>query len=93
MAKINTEKSISANSNGIIISYGDANKHQYMKYETPTYVKKIQLEGTVKYQKIEEQIKLSLNKKICILKWYMALKLILMKRLQLCLNVIKSTLQ
>jgi len=63
MTRFNKEKTISCNSNGIIISYGDANKHQYMKYETPTYVKKIQLEGTVKYQKIEEQIKLSLKQK------------------------------
>ena len=50
----NQNKTISANSNGIVISYGDAKKHQFMKYETPTHVKKIQLEGTVKYQKIEE---------------------------------------
>lgn len=59
MAKINTEKTISANSNGIIISYGDANKHQFMRYQTPDHVKKIQLEGTVKYQKIEEEVKLT----------------------------------
>ena len=63
MARINTEKSISCNSNGIVISYGDANKHQYMQYETPAYVKKIQLEGTVKYQKIEEQVKLNPKQK------------------------------
>lgn len=55
----NQNKTISCNSNGIVISYGDANKHQFMKYETPVHTKKIQLEGTVKYQKIEEQIKLS----------------------------------
>lgn len=63
MARINTEKSISANSNGIVISYGDANKHQFMKYETPAHVKKIQLEGTVKYQKIEENVKLNPKQK------------------------------
>lgn len=63
MTKINTEKSISANSNGIIVSYGDANKHQFLKYETPAHVKKIQLEGTVKYQKIEEPVKLSPKQK------------------------------
>lgn len=53
MARNNQNKTISCNSNGIVISYGDANKHQFMKYETPAHVKKIQLEGTVKYQKIE----------------------------------------
>ena len=63
MTKINTEKSISANSNGIIISYGDAKKHQYMNYETPAHVRKIQLEGTVKYQKIEEDVKLTPKQK------------------------------
>ena len=63
MTKINTEKSISANSRGIIISYGDANKHQYMTYETPAHVKKIQLEGTVKYQRIEEDVKLTPKQK------------------------------
>jgi hypothetical protein len=63
MAKFNTEKCISANSNGIVISYGDANKHQYMSYQTPAHVKKIQLEGTVKYQKIEEEVKLSPKQK------------------------------
>jgi hypothetical protein len=65
MARINTEKTISANSNGIVISYGDANKHQFMRYErtTPAYVKKIQIEGTAKYQKIEEEVKLSPKQK------------------------------
>lgn len=63
MAKFNTEKSISANSNGIIVSYGDANKHQFMRYETPAHIKKIQLEGTVKYQKVEEEVKLSPKQK------------------------------
>lgn len=47
----NTEKTISANSNGIIISYGDANKHQYVRYNS--YVEKIQIEGTKKYQQID----------------------------------------
>lgn len=63
MSKTNVNKTISCNSNGIVISYGDANKHQYMKYETPAHVKKIQLHGTVKYQKIEEGIKLSPKQK------------------------------
>ena len=54
MSKTNVNKTISCNSNGMIISYGDANKHQFMRYETPSHIKKIQLNGTVKYQKIEE---------------------------------------
>ena len=58
MSKNNQNKTISCNSNGIVISYGDANKHQFMNYQsqtkTPAHVKKIQLEGTVKYQKIEK---------------------------------------
>jgi len=63
MSKINLCKTVSCNFNGIVISYGDAKKHQYIRYETPTYVKKIQLEGTVKYQKIEEEIKLTPKQK------------------------------
>lgn len=63
----NQNKTISCNSNGIVISYGDANKHQFIRYEKPTalssYVKKIQLKGTVKYQKIEEQTKFSPKQK------------------------------
>jgi hypothetical protein len=54
MSKTNVNKTVSCNSKGIVISYGDANKHQFMQYETPAHVKKIQLQGTVKYQKIEE---------------------------------------
>ena len=54
MTRVNPCKTVSCNSNGIVISYGDAKKHQFMKYETPAHVKKIQLQGTVKYQKIEE---------------------------------------
>ena len=58
MAKFNSEKTISANSNGIVISYGDANKHQFVNYQSKNaHVSKIQTEGTVKYQKIERQIK------------------------------------
>ena len=48
----NQNKTISANSQGIIIAYGDVNKHQFIKYEN-AYVKKLQLHGTVKYQKIQ----------------------------------------
>lgn len=59
----NQNKTISCNSNGMVISYGDANKHQFMRYETPSHVKKIQLHGTVKYQKIEEEFKLTPKQK------------------------------
>lgn len=60
----NTEKTISANSNGIVISYGDAKKHQFMRYETtPSHIKQIQLYGTVKYQKIEEPLQLTPKQK------------------------------
>lgn len=63
MSRNNQSKTISCNSNGLVISYGDANKHQFMRYETPSHIKKIQLEGTVKYQKIEEQTKFSPKQK------------------------------
>ena len=63
MSKTNVNKTISCNSNGMIISYGDANKHQFMRYETPSHIKKIQLHGTVKYQKIEEKFKLTPKQK------------------------------
>lgn len=49
----NSEKTISANSRGIVISYGDSNKHMFVNYQTPKYVEKIQLNGTRKYQREE----------------------------------------
>jgi len=61
MSKTNVNKTISCNSNGMVISYGDANKHQYIGYNS--YVSKIQLEGTTKYQKIEEEFKLNPKQK------------------------------
>lgn len=57
----NQNKTISCNSNGMVISYGDANKHQYVGYNS--YVSKIQLEGTVKYQPIEKNIKFTPKQK------------------------------
>jgi hypothetical protein len=48
----NPNKTVSANSKGILISFGDVNKHKFVKYESSA-VKQIQLYGTVKYQKIE----------------------------------------
>ena len=44
------EKTVSAVSNGVIICYNDAKKHQFIKY-----VRDIQLRGTVKYQKIQRE--------------------------------------
>ena len=49
----NPNKTVSANSKGIVVSFGDVNKHKFIKYE-PTAVQQIQLYGTVKYQKIEQ---------------------------------------
>ena len=48
----NSEKTISANSKGIIVSYGDVKKHMFASYNRSEYVRKIQLGGTKKYQKI-----------------------------------------
>jgi hypothetical protein len=48
----NSEKTISANSKGIVITYGDVNKHMYTSYGN-SYVKKVQLEGTSKYQNVQ----------------------------------------
>ena len=48
----NPNKTVSANSKGIVVSFGDVNKHRFIKYESAV-VKQIQLYGTVKYQKIE----------------------------------------
>lgn len=63
MARFNQNKSVSANSNGIIVSYGDANKHQFMRYQTPSHVSKIQIEGTARYQHIEEPTKFNPTQK------------------------------
>jgi hypothetical protein len=49
----NPNKTVSANSKGIVVSFGDVNKHKFVKYES-TVVQQIQLYGTVKYQKIEQ---------------------------------------
>ncbi len=49
MAKFNPEKTISANPSGIVVSYRDSNKTSFVKYEV---VEKIQISGTVKYQKM-----------------------------------------
>jgi hypothetical protein len=49
----NPNKTVSANSKGIVVSFGDVNKHKFIKYEC-TAVQQIQLYGTVKYQKVEQ---------------------------------------
>jgi hypothetical protein len=51
MKKFNSEKTISANASGIIISYSEPYKKKFVKYENE-YVKNIQVNGTAKYQKI-----------------------------------------
>jgi hypothetical protein len=52
--QMNPNKTISANSKGITITFGDVNKHKFVYYNNNDVVKKIQLHGTVKYQSIEE---------------------------------------
>lgn len=49
----NSDKTISANSKGIVIYYGENKKHMFASYLN-THIKKIQLEGTTRYQKLEE---------------------------------------
>lgn len=46
----NSDKTISANSKGITIYYGENKKHMFTSYD---YVKKVQIQGTTKYQKLE----------------------------------------
>ncbi|MFO0453024.1 MAG: hypothetical protein ACK52I_30925 [Pseudomonadota bacterium] len=52
MKKFNSEKTISANANGIVISYSKPYKKKFVKYESE-YVKNVQIHGTVKYQKLQ----------------------------------------
>lgn len=51
----NVEKTVSANSKGIIVSFGDVNKHKFVGYENPQ-VKAIQLHGNAKYQEFERPV-------------------------------------
>lgn len=53
------EKTVSAVTNGMIISYTDAKKHKFVKY-----VRDIQTKGTVKYQKIQREEFTPLQEKI-----------------------------
>lgn len=50
---MNPNKTISANSKGITISFGDVNRHKFVYYSNNDYVRKIQQNGTVKYQSLE----------------------------------------
>ena len=51
----NPNKTITANSKGIIISYRDSSKPRYMPYKSKT-VENIQLYGKVKYQVLEQPV-------------------------------------
>ena len=51
----NPNKTITANSKGILISYRDSSKPRYMPYKSKA-VEKIQLYGTVKYQVLEQPV-------------------------------------
>ena len=52
---MNPNKTISANSKGINISFGDVNKHKFVYYDNSREaIKKIQLEGRSKYQEFEK---------------------------------------
>lgn len=48
----NPNKTASANSKGIVISFRDSEKHKFFPYES-SYVKSIQTEGHTRYQKVE----------------------------------------
>lgn len=60
--KKNPEKTVSANSNGIVISYRDVNKKTFIPYENEM-VNAIQTVGTVRYQKIETTVQFSPKQK------------------------------
>jgi hypothetical protein len=51
---MNPNKTISANSKGITINFGDVNKHKFVYYNNNDIVKKIQIYGKNKYQNIQE---------------------------------------
>lgn len=59
----NQNKTVSANSKGIVISFRDVNKHKFIPYESQ-YVKQIQLHGTTKYQQIETVVFNSTQRRI-----------------------------
>ena len=53
-SKMNSNKTISVNSNGIIISYTDSNKHQFISYENKDFPKNSF--NAAKYQEIEKPV-------------------------------------
>jgi hypothetical protein len=55
MSQTNPHKTVSANSKGVIISFGDVNKHQFIAYNN-TDVQKVQLYGNAKYQQFESPV-------------------------------------
>ena len=59
----NQNKTVSANSKGIVICFRDVNKHRFIPYESQ-YVKQIQLYGTSKYQHIEAVVFNSTQRRI-----------------------------
>lgn len=50
---MNLNKTISANSKGILISFRDVNKHKFVYYSNNEDVRKIQQNGASKYQTVE----------------------------------------
>jgi hypothetical protein len=50
---MNPNKTISANSKGITINFGDVNRHKFVYYSNNDVVRKIQQNGTTKYQFLE----------------------------------------
>lgn len=53
--RINPNKTVCANSKGIIVSFRDANKHRFLPYENQ-YVQQIQLKGSVKHPQLEKPV-------------------------------------
>jgi len=52
---MNPNKTISANSKGLTITFGDVNKHQFVYYNNSNKtVKTIQIDGKTKYQQFEK---------------------------------------
>lgn len=49
----NPHKTVCAGTKGIVISFRDANKHRYMPYDN-VQVEELQMNGTVKYQSLEQ---------------------------------------
>jgi hypothetical protein len=61
--RFNPNKTVSASSKGIIISFRDANKHRFMPYEN-SVVEDIQHQGHKKYQQIEAPVFNQLQQKL-----------------------------